>query len=387
MGDSAALVSHRKDLQVVPTDFGCRVHAAEFDDLVFCNPQRIRFSDASTSFEGTAGLIRHKQAGIEFAMFHGTEIGVSGVTFSTHDTDLGISASLIKGQPPRGWYYAPHASSVAITLPSTSSGERFYIDGEPQGESSPSSALVVPLKAGRHQWELTATVPIPIAPEIVRTENRAGGARVVISPVAAATSYRVELSKDNGATWSTISVQDDPGIEVSGLANAEKVHIRAVALNAMHESSPGLEYPLYVTSDPPPPPDGLRAELSDGFATLTWGEVLGITEYRLYARVAGASDFHLLHRGRDRFYHDQREGIQAAAVVPGKNGAAGAERIEYCVTAVNGNGEGARSRIVDTNPASWRNWNPRPGEAFRRVYSFPSDSRLFSDVSPQYYPR
>ena len=392
VGDSAALVSHRKDLEVVATDFGCRVHAADFDDLVFSNPEPIHFSDGLTSFEGTAGLIRHKQAGIEFAMFHGTKIGVSGrgvsgLTFSTTDTDLGISGSLFTGQSPRGRYYAPNASSVTITLASYSAGARFYIDGEPQGEPSPSSAFTVNLKAGRHEWELTDALPIPIAPEILRTENRAGGARVVVSPVAAATSYRMELSKDNGVTWSKITVQEDPVIEISSLVNGEKVHVRAVALNAAHESSPGPEYPLYVSSAPPPPPDGLCIELSDGTATLTWGEVLGIIEYRLYARLAGQDEFHLIYRGRDRAYEDKRPEIQTANAIPETSAVPAAGVIEYCVTAVNGNGEGARSRNANTNPASWRNWDPRPGEPFRRVYGFSSDSPPPSEGMPRYYPR
>jgi len=32
--------------------------------------------------------------------------------------------------------------------------------------------------------------------------------------------------------------------------------------------------------------------------------------------------------------------------------------LEYKVTAVNRNGEGPASRIVDTDANSWRNWDP-----------------------------
>ncbi|MGA3128468.1 MAG: hypothetical protein ABSD13_17335 [Candidatus Korobacteraceae bacterium] len=397
VGDSMAVVSHRRDLQVEATDFGCRVHSDAIDDLIFRNPQPIRFSDATASFDGTSGLIRRKKDGWEFAMFHGTKIGVSqigasqpgasGITLSTTDTDLGISCSLITGQPPRGEYYALNASSVTITLPSIPAGARFYIDGEPQTESSASSALVINLKAGHHQWELTDTLPVPIAPSILRTENRAGGARVVVASVAAATSYRLELSKDNGVTWSNVASQSEPAIEVSGLTNGEKVHVRAVALNSIHESLPGPEYPLYVTSDPPPPPDGLQCELRTGSATISWGEVLGVTEYRLSARLAGKNEFRLLYRGMERSFEDRRSGIQSSNAFPETSAAAAADLIEYCVTAVNGNGEGARSRMADTNPASWRNWDPRPGEGFRRVYAFPPDSPPSPGSPPRYYPR
>ena len=230
-------------------------------------------------------------------------------------------------------------------------------------------------------------MPVPIAPSILRTENRAGVARVVVASVAAATSYRLELSKDNGVTWSNVASQSEPAIEVSGLTNGEKVHVRAVALNSIHESLPGPEYPLYVTSDPPPPPDGLQCELRTGSATISWGEVLGVTEYRLSARLAGKNEFRLLYRGMERSFEDRRSGIQSSNAFPETSAAAAADLIEYCVTAVNGNGEGARSRMADTNPASWRNWDPRPGEGFRRVYAFPPDSPPSPGSPPRYYPR
>jgi hypothetical protein len=277
-------------------------------------------------------------------------------------------------------------------MPSISAKTRFYVDGkaivgEAQAVPSNAGVLVIALPAGHHKWELTDTLPVPLAPEVLRTENRAGGARVVIASVAAATSYRLELSRDNGVTWSNIASQSEPAIEVGGLVNGEKVHVRATALNATQESSPGREYPLYVTSDPPPPLDGLRCELLAGSATISWGEILGITEYRLYARHAGQDEFRLLYGGRDHMYEDKHPHIQPANAIPETYAVPAAGLIEYCVTAVNGNGEGARSRIVDTNPASWRNWDPRPGEPFRRVYAFPSDSPPPPDSMPRCYPR
>ena len=386
-GDSMVVVTHRTNLKVEARPFGCRVHSDDIDDLVFRNPEPVHFSDAASSFSGTAGIIRQKKDGCEFAMFHGTQIGVSGLVFSTTDTDLGISGSLIAGQPPRGQYSAPTASSVTITLPSPSAETRFCIDGEPQPAPSPSGVFTVNLRPGRHQWELTEGLPVPIAPEIARTENRAGGARVFIAAVASATSYRLELSKDNGATWSKIATQAEPSLAVTGLTNGEKVHIRAIALNAEHESAPGPEYPLYVTADPPPAPDGLHVELSAGLATLTWGQVLGVTEYCLYARPAGRGSFQLLYHGRDCIYQDKRAGIQAPFPVPANSANSAPEVIEYCVSAINGNGEGPKSRTADTNPASWRNWNPRPGEPFRRVYAFPSDTPESPGTEPRYYPR
>lgn len=338
-------------------------------------------------FEGTAGMIRSAKDRIEFALFHGTRIGVPGITVSTEDADLGIGGSIVAGQSPCGEYYASQASSVTITLPSLSEKSVLYVNGEARTAQRVSGALVVELPAGSHHWEVTDELPVPVAPYVLRTENVSGGARVVVAQVASATQYRFELSKDNGATWTTIRVENQPRIEVSGLDNGQKVHVRAVALNSMHESLPGPEYPLYVTDHAPPAPDGVRVELADGSATITWGEILGASEYRLYARTSSEKDLHVLYRGLDRIFVDRRAGIKACHEIPGPSAStASAEIVEYRVSAVNGNGESVMSRSADTDTASWRNWDPRPGEGFRRVYSYSPDSPPSSSPFPRYYP-
>jgi hypothetical protein len=387
VGDSMAVVSHRKDVQVQATGFGCRVQVAGATDLIFRSPAPVRFSDGTTVFEGTAGLIRTASGKTEFALFHGTLIGVSGITFSVEDTDLGVGGSIVAGQAPSGEYHAPRPSSVRIAMASLSDKTTFYVDGEARTARRESGTLVIDLLAGSHHWELTDTLPVPIAPHVVRTENNAGGARVVIAPVASATQYRLELSQDNGATWSKISMQNQPQIELSGISDGQKVHVRAVALNSMHESPPGPEYPVYVTNQAPIYPDGLHVDLTGGAATVTWGEVLGTSEYRLYVRSKGEKEFRPLYRGRDRVFVDKRTDIEACNPIPGKSiRAMHGEIFEYAIAAANGNGESAMSRIADTDPASWRNWDPRPGERFRRVYNYAPGSPPSATEFPRYYP-
>lgn len=390
LGDSMAVVSHRKDLEVKGTHYGCHVSGPGVDDLVFRNPDPVHFADGATIFAGTSGLIRVSKDKCDFALFHGTQIGVSGVRFSTTDTDLGIGGTFVPEQALYGEYYAPKPSSLKIEILSLSENMTFYVDGAAKSGKRQTNALSVDLEAGHHHWELTTKLPVPMAPHILRTENHAVGARVIAAPVAAAIQYRFELSKDGGATWTMIGLQSAPEMFVSGLANGAKVHVRAVALNAEHESAPGVEYPLYISNEAPPPPDGLRVRLSNGAAELSWGEVLGVSEYRLYARMAGDGKFRLLYRGLDRAYLDKSAGIQLANPIPDdSNGEPHAGIIEYCVSCVNGNGEGARSRTADTNPGSWRNWDPKPGEPFRRDFidDSPSASIKAHAEWPSYYPR
>jgi len=387
VGDSMVVVSHRKDIEVKTTLFGCHVRADGIDDLIFRNPKPVSFEDGTSIFSGTSGLIRTTTDKAEFALFHGSRIGVLGMVFSTDDSELGIGGSVIAGHPPAGEYYAPKPSSIKITSTSITDKTVLYVDGQARAARRESTAMVVDLEAGQHHWELTDTLPVPVAPRILRTENHSGGARGFIAPVAAATQYRLELSKDAGATWETVAVEAQPETKLNGLPNGQKVHVRAVALNSIHESLPGPEYPVYVSNEAPAPPSGLSVALARGAATLSWGEVLGVKEYRLYARLKEAKQFHLIYQGLDRTYIDKRAEIQAANAVPGKSGDAGSPMImEYCIAAANGNGEGPKSRIADTDPASWRNWDPMPGEPFRRCEGFAPDSPESSNELPRYYP-
>jgi hypothetical protein len=388
MGDSLAVVSHRTDVRAEGTAFGCRVTLPGITDLVFRRPEPVHFAEKDLRFEGTAGFIRTTTTGIEFALFHGSHLSVPGITFTTPDAELGIGGRIETGQSPSGKFHAPAATSLSIKSHHFTAGLRLYVDGVAIPSTVNAEGIEITLARGEHRWEFSATSPTPEAPTILRTENRAGGGRVIVATVAAATRYRLELSHDQGATWQTQETRETPLFTVGGLMNEQKIHIRAVALNAHHESAPGPEYPLYVTSAPPPPPDGLRLQLAEGRAVLSWGEILGTTEYRLYARVAGEKIFSLLYRGGERRFVDHRASIHACAPLPAPTRAwINPGVVEYYVTAVNENGESARSRLANTEPTAWRNWDPKPGEPFRRVTSSEGQKpKTLGEPTEDYYP-
>ncbi len=387
LGDSLAVVSHRSDVQAEGTPFGCRVKLPGIDDLVFRNPESVKFTEADLSFEGTAGLLRTTADTVEFALFHGRRISARGLDLTTDDVELGIGGVLREGRPAYGEYFAPKASRIRLSGARLTEKLNLYVDGEVRRGRRESGAIVFALDAGQHHWELTDTLPVPLAPRIVRTENFAGGARIIIGPVASATHYPLELSRDGGTTWTPVAATGGPELSVTGLSDGEKVHVRARALNAEHTSAPGAEYPLYVSNRPPAPPDGLRVGLAAGAATLTWGEILGASEYRLYGRLKSERDFQRLYHGLERSHVDRRSTLRACDAIPGKTPRSTPDAVaEYYVTAVNGNGESARSHPADTDPASWRNWDPKPGERFRRVTSFAVDSPASASEWPRYYP-
>ena len=77
-----------------------------------------------------------------------------------------------------------------------------------------------------------------------------------------------------------------------------------------------------------------------------------------------------------------RDGYLESAVVP-------VGLYEYAISAVNGNGEGRRCTAIDTSPSSWRNWDPKPGELFRRRFTYNTTNYLQvgqEEPGPRYYP-
>jgi hypothetical protein len=176
------------------------VSAQGVDDYVFRNPEPVHFVEGTTVFDGTSGLVRVGKDKCEFALFHGTRLGVSGITFITTDTEFGIGGFIVSGQAPSGQYYALTPTSMKIAMPSLSEKMMVYVDGEAREARRESDAIILDLEEGLHHWELTEKLPVPVAPRILRTENHAGGARAIAAPVAAAAQYRFELSKDGGVT-------------------------------------------------------------------------------------------------------------------------------------------------------------------------------------------
>jgi hypothetical protein len=388
-GDSLALVSHRMDIQAKATPFGCEVVVDGMHDLVFQSHLPTHYEQGQTVFAGTAGLVRMHGERTEFALFHGTKIGVEGVVFETEDTDLGIGgsvAAVAAGSPMRGRIVAPRAATIRIHVSTLTAATALYLDGAPAHAERRGDVLTLALERGHYEWELTDKLPLPAPAAVLRAEHIGGGARVFLRPSAAATSYCFELSNDNGATWTKVLERPQAEVTLTGLRANTKLHVRAIACNAAGESAPCDEYPLYITDAPPLPPDGLRVALSTGAATVTWGEVLGVTAYCLYARMADEPAFHLVHKGLERTFTDRRAGIIPCDPIPGLATKPRGGIIEYCITACNGIGESPRSRVANTDPASWRNWDPMPGEPFRRVYSFDPETPPSASEFARYYP-
>jgi len=333
-GDFMAVISHKPGTSVARENFGCRVTADAFDDMVFRNPDGVKWSGKGDAFTGTAGVIRKKKAGgTELAVFHGSLIGAGGVTLEVDNPDLGVSAAFADPAEIAGTCFGRAGGQLAITAANGfPEAAAIYVDGARLESQRAGNRLTATLPAGRHRWQLAAGLPTPIPPTITRTENRSGAATVFFTPVAGAARYRAELSEEGGTTWKPAATIDQPAVSTA--------------------------------------------------VRLDWGEVLGVAEYRVYRRAKAAGEFAEVYRGRQRSCVDPAASVVPAFDMPGHLAAAarpadGCTIYEYAVTAVTGNGESAKSAPVDTDPASWANWDPKPGERFRRYDS---------EEGPVYYP-
>ena len=249
----------------------------------------------------------------------------------------------------------------------------------------------VTLPPGLHRWEWTTGLPEPMPPVMLRTTNHPGGARVYFTTVPGADNYRLETSADGGQTWQAAGETTTGEFDLAGQTNGTKIQVRAVARNAQRESRPAREYPVYVSDAPPLPPDGLKLGLGRKQIRVTWGEVLGVGEYRLYRRVHGRSPWQEVYRGAAREFTDAHVNAVPHFAAPGR--AANAERMgkytvyDYAVSAMNGSGEGRPCLPENSDPASWRNWYPDVPLRFKRQSTYWQPPYVLPDqMPPPYYP-
>jgi hypothetical protein len=369
-GDCMAIVTHKPEIKVDGTVYGAKVQSPTFNDMVFRRPDGIDYKEEGIAFSGTSGLIRKIGTRHELNIFHGSTIEYNGLSVSVSHDDLGVSAMFEETNELSGKSYTQKPGTLTIGWSGVRPLGHFYLDGIEQKIVEQSNLIKIEMPSGYHHWQFTSGKPVPMAPTIVRTENSYGSANLFFNTVAGATGYRVELSMDGGTTWKYIGDTQTSPYLIKGLKNGEKIHARVIAFNEQHKSEPANEYPIYVSDSVPNTPDGLRIESLKDATSLTWGEVLGASEYRLYRRRKGEEKYTLVYKGLDRSFRDRALGVIPSFEIPGEEGTVkhykGAYTIyEYVVSAVNGNGESKPSLISDTDPASWRNWEPVPNERFR----------------------
>lgn len=404
-GDRITLVSHRQDIKVVHTKHSQEGESAptsvhivtpEGNDFVFENRLPFSLEESGKIFSGRAGVIREfKDGRKELTLFKGEKIGNQDIVLEVGNLALGVSGAYKTTSDVSGQYYSYAGGKLSITLPNgLPSVAALYVNGAPVKAAPSGNTITADLLAGGGSWQLTTGAAVPMAPEISSSLAQNDGASIQWSPVASATEYRIELSKDGGLTWTPAGTAKEGKFTLSGIKAPEKVHLRVIALNGTTESLPGKDFPVYVTGKPPEPPFGLRLKLGKDEVSANWGQILGAKEYVLYRRKAGTSAWKEIHRGPESSFRDQPAGVVPFQPDPGLEARAWRQPAEspaiyeYAVSAVDAVGEGSKSSVASTDPSSWRNWYPNvPLHYIRRsAYWLPPYVKP-EQVPPAEYPR
>lgn len=366
------------------------VRTAKSHDRVFRSFEPIHYQEEAEEFAGMAGVIRTETGNItEMALFQGTVIAAKGLRIQFNaDAEAGISAKIDASGNIAGVYQTKQATKVTLQLSAGASPSYVaYIDGKRPEQVRSGDTMTVQLDPGRHIWELTQKAPMPLPPTVLRTENGKGSAKVFFTQRDGADRYALQLSDDQAANWRTIQSGKSSPLTVEGQPIGTKVQVRIMAFSRDDAAVAGSEYPVYMSDKIPGSPEGLAIELASGQASLTWGEVLGVSEYRLYRRAVGQSEWKMIYSGLRREYADQVDGVTPPAYMPGRADNAlrqqGQPVYEYAVTAVNGNGESVKSFAVNTDPTGWLAWWP---EGVERKFKRQTGFWLPPYVSPQMTP-
>jgi len=219
--------------------------------------------------------------------------------------------------------------------------DEIYINGEKAVTDENGYVFV---QKGEHKLSLTQKghLPVPGKTRIVEIATGSGQAIIKWLPVGAAESYKIELSRDGGKTWQYSGCTTYEKYMLDDLENGKKYHFRATAQNQEYSGEASHEYPAIISKSVPVPPDGFTLEFVDGGVQLSWGEILGACGYALYVRHP-QENFRLLYKGDARGFFYQE---------------ADAEIALFAVAAINLNGEGAVSNIIDDDPENLVNWSP-----------------------------
>jgi len=367
-------------------------------DRIFRSFSEVRYTGQDEAFTGKAGVIRTMGDGsTQLALVQGTHIAAKSVAFDLPRTaaeSVAISAIINTDGILSGYFCNTTNDPVTLTLSAPpSAASVFYVDGAPIAATRENSMLRIDLPPGRHAWEFTKNLPTPLAPTIEKTINRADGAQIYFSSVSGAEHYQLEVSTDGGIRWQPAAEGTQSPLPLTGMGGSKKIHVRVFASNHQQSSTPSVEYPVYLTSSVPAPPDGLELNLGNNLVSAHWGQVLGVEGYRLYRRKVGQSAWTRVYNGSAQNYQDASAlGVIPAAARPGiaANVAASAPSAiyEYAIASFNGNGESAKSLPVTTDPTNWRNWWPvGQDHTFKRQTGFWLPPYVPAAMSPPlHYP-
>lgn len=323
-GDCMAVISHRSDLEVSDTDYGCIVTGADLTDYIINDVKVHTFMHDNIEFIGKIGVIRKSANGnTTVSVIDGSSIRIGDFFIQTKDVSLCLTFTQNRIY---GKVYIAHNGNLQIS----GVNAPIYIDFECAEDLSA-------LPCGTHTIEITDAVMTPSKPIILGISGR----KVKYAPSKGADRHIFEYSTD-GANFT-----ETTEYEIFHLKQKAILRIKGISNGVTSEYS--NEYPYLPVSDVPAPPDGLRIYKK----TATWGKVYGVTEYRLYKLGSNTP----LYSGKENTVTVDGKGV-------------------YYVTSVNEYGESLPSYAFDCQNPILNFYPPTYGQAFSREYAY---------LKPPYY--
>jgi hypothetical protein len=367
------------------------IKAPKSSDLIFRNGDTIKYTSKNEIFEGKAAFIRRFEDGkLELSLFKGKQIGADGfkiVLDGNGEKALNFSRFSTGQILGKVKTYA----TLSLKIEGAQMGAKLYVNGILANEQPTDFYCNVNLPKGQHTIELCKDEPTPMESRIAITEYNKNNVSVFVQSDSPCQSVRMEVSGDGGKTWQSRGFAKN-GIFVLNNEKTEKVHIRAVSINGSKTAETAPEYPVYFNKTAPHYPEGLRLKLAENKVKLSWGQILGAQKYKLYRKKVGETNFKLVYEGKNRQFEDNVQGVQKAYELPGTIENSSKDRTglviyEYAVTAITGYGESVMSPVENTNPSSWRNWNPDTELKFKRQSAFWMQPYVLPEMEPEkYYP-
>jgi len=376
-GDRMAIVSHRNDIKFIPRKSGETrpyeiVSIPGREDFIFQQRDKIRHESPTATFTGTAGMIRrHRDGRRDLALFTGNRIGCDGLTVETEAGELAIGLSFSNPHELTGIANGRTGGKLRLIFDSPPPKPlKLFVGGVDTPVSRHENRLEADIPAGHHRIQVSAGLPEPMPPQILRSIHSPGAATIFFTTVPSAERYRIETSRDGGVTWDAAGESKTTEFRLDKLPPG-KFHARVIALNSASSSRPGKDFPIYLTGAPPLPPEGLRLRISHGTVDVKWGEILGADEYVLYRRLQGESTWREVFRGLETHFTESLQGVTPPNPLPGLEAAARLPQdappiYQYAIAAADGHGEGPKSPPVTTDPAGWLNWYPDTAIQFKR---------------------
>ena len=359
-GDRLMLVTHRDDVAHVKSNTQVPYDVIKTQkgwDVIWVQRSVVETRDLRFSFRGSVGSVRHfDNKDTELNLIRGTSIGDDQlrVVVEQGQGTLSLLRSAATGSVTGTWF-SREPATLRMEWVKGAQGEGFvatdakrnldgvWIDGKALAHSSGAN-LRFAMPAGQHRLSLGAKPSLPEPPDVGK-------------------SAPADMAWDSDSARSSIAVT------------------QALASSASASAGSALEAPV-----------GLRVEINQDQADLSWGQLPGAACYQLYRRPRGG-DWQVVWKGNATQFRDQLKGIAPPQEIPGLE--AEAKRPEpssipiweYAVSACNEHGESPLSLPEDTDPTRWNHWRPKMPLVFQRRSGYHQPPYIpESSAPPAYYP-